>query len=209
MGLKRVTYGERVYQYIALIIISLLLVVMIIPLLYVISTSLTPFGELVKRGYFVLFPRHTTFAAYRLLLEGGWAQQALLISILRTGLGTFCTLTITTIAAYCLSRKTLPGRNFFLLLVLITILFGGGLIPTYLLYRSFRLINTFWVYIVPGLVDSWGLLIIKQFMEQQPPELEEAAKIDGASDFQILFRIIIPLSTPVLAAIGLFEAVGA
>jgi putative aldouronate transport system permease protein len=136
-------------------------------------------------------------------------QQALLVSVARTVVGVTLTLSITTIGAFCLSRKMLPGRRTFLLIILVTILVGGGLIPTYLLYRNLGLVNTFWVYIIPGLVDSWGLLVIKQFMEQQPLELEEAALMDGAGYMQILARVVVPLSTPVLAAIGLFEAVGA
>ena len=205
----RVTRGEITYHTLSVVFISLLLSLMVIPLLFVLSTSMTPVSEQMRRGWFVLYPTKPTLASYRLLLEGGWIQRALMISVARTIIGVACTLTVTTLGAYCLSRKRLPGRKYFLLLVLVTILFGGGLIPTYLLYRSVGLVNKFWVYIVPGLVDSWGLLVIKQFMERQPVELEEAAHIDGATNIQILLRVIIPLSTPVLAAIGLFQAVGA
>ena len=205
---KRRGTDEVVYQAICGVLIVSLVIACILPILYVVSMSLTSKDEVIRNsGRYVLFPGEYTFAAYQWLFNGGWIPNAMFISLARTVTGTAATLAVTSMGAFVLSRSELPGRRFFILVILVTILFPGGLIPNYLLIDSLKLKNNFLVFILPMLVDCWGLLVIKQFMEQLPDSLPEAAEIDGAGQFSIFTRVFIPLSKPVLAAIGLFTAV--
>jgi ABC-type sugar transport system, permease component len=116
-------------------------------------------------------------------------------------------LLITGMLAFGVSRKNLPGRNFFTILIFITMLFNGGLIPNYLLYKGIGITDTFWVMILPGLVNAWWMIIMRNFFSQIPESLEESAIIDGATPLKIFIRIIIPLSAPAFATIGIFYAV--
>lgn len=206
----RMSWDERVYQIIIVTVVSLCVLMVIFPIYYVVAMSLTSQAQVIENGgKFVLFPDPVTFTGYSLIFSSEWVTNSMFISVARTITGTFSTLAFTTLGAFVLSRRELPGRKWLLLMVLMTLLFSGGLIPTFLLIKSLNLLNTFGVYIVPLLLDAWGLLIIKQFIENLPPGLDESARIDGASELQLLFRIILPLSFPVLAAIGLFQAVAA
>lgn len=162
---------------------------------------------MIERRYFVIIPEAPTLAAYERLVSSVLIWKALLISVLRSTLGPLLTLLFTMIGAYVLACKTLPGRSWLLFIVLATILFHGGLIPTYLVVQKLGLINSFWSMIIPLAVDSFGLLIIKIFIENLPDGLLDSAKIDGAGDVQLLYRIVVPLSAPALAAIGLFNVV--
>jgi putative aldouronate transport system permease protein len=134
--------------------------------------------------------------------------DALWITVLITVLGTALNMAFTVLMAYPLSRKRLPARGAFLLMVVFTMLFSGGLIPTYLVVKSAGLLNSIWALIVPNLIWSFNILIVKSFLEQLPEELFESAKIDGASDFRILWQIVVPLSLPVMVTVGLFYGVG-
>ncbi|WP_135554238.1 carbohydrate ABC transporter permease [Paenibacillus cymbidii] len=204
----RQSFGEKafgVFNYGFLAALSLLFV---LPFLIVAATSLVGEDELIRRGSFILFPHRLDGAAYRTLLDGGSAlYRAYGITLLRVTIGTMLNLLFTAMMAYGLSRKSLPGRGTFISLVFATMLFGGGLVPTFLLLKSLYLVNTFWVMIVPSLISAWNLLIMKSFFAQIPESLEEAATIDGATPLQLLIRIVVPLSKPTMATIGLFYAV--
>ena len=205
---KKMSRDEIILQVICVHVVAILSIAIIVPVMYVVSMSLTSEAEILRNsGRFVLFPQQITFTAYTWLLDGGWVFRSMFISVLRAFVGTVTMLFFTSMAAYTLTRKGMPGRNIFIMLVLITILFGAGLIPNFLLITSLGLRNSFWVFIIPGLIDSWGLLIIKQNMEQLPESLDEAARLDGANDLQIYFRVVLPLSVPVLAVVALFSAV--
>ncbi|WJH36709.1 carbohydrate ABC transporter permease [Paenibacillus sp. CC-CFT747] len=130
------------------------------------------------------------------------------ITVARVVMGTALNLLFTSMLAYGLSRKGMPGREWMITLIFLTMLFGGGLIPTYLLLKYLHLTDTFWVMIVPGLISAWNLLIMRNFFSQIPESLIESATIDGATPFTILARIVFPLSLPTFATIGLFYAVG-
>ncbi len=202
----KVSTSEKMYRAIAYLIVTLVAISALFPLFYVVGMSMTTQTEILQRGGFVIFPRKPTLAGYKQAITG--ITRPLLVSTIRTIFGTFLTLIMTTIGAYVCWRKTLPGRNFFILMVLITILFHASLIPNYLVIMNLGMLDTLWALIIPGAVDSWGLLVIKQFFEGQPEELFDAAKVDGANEWQLMTRIAIPLAAPVLAAIGLFDAVG-
>ncbi len=205
----RLSVGERVFQTVNYTFLTILSLVFLVPLLIIVSTSLVGENELIRRGSFILIPEKLDVSAYKVLLsEGSSLYQAYGITILRVVVGTLLNLVFTAMLAYGLSRKTMPGRNALITLVFITMLIGGGLIPTYLLLKYMHLTNTFWVMIIPGLISAWNMLIMKNFFSQVPESLIESATIDGASPLTILLRIVFPLSLPTFATIGLFYAVG-
>jgi len=174
-----------------------------------ISTSLVSEAELIRRGSFILIPERISFAAYEAMLGKGSAlYNAYGITILRTAVGTFFNLLMTSMMAYGLSNRGLPGRNAVITMVFITMLIEGGLIPTYLLIKGLHLLDTFWVMVVPGLISAWNLIIMRNFFMQIPEVLQESATIDGATPLGILVKVVLPLSMPTIATIGLFYAVG-
>lgn len=193
------------FVYLILIICGL---AAILPILYVISVSITPFGEVLRNGGFILFPREITFTAYRTLLTESNLPQAFKITIWITVVGTAVNLILTSLMAYPLSRRNLPARNFFLLMIVFTLLFSGGIIPTYLVVKSVGLLDSIWAMILPNAVWSFNVLIMKSFFEGLPEELFESARMDGAKEFRILIQIVTPLSIPVLLTVGLFYLVG-
>ncbi|CAI6085494.1 carbohydrate ABC transporter permease [Cohnella sp. JJ-181] len=180
----------------------------IFPILYVVSVSITPFGEVLRNGGFILIPRDVTFSAYKTLLTQSNLPQAFKITVLITVVGTAINLILTGLMAYPLSRKNLPGRRLVLLMIVFTLIFSGGLIPTYLIVKSVGLIDSVWAMILPNAIWSFNVLIMKSFFEGLPEELFESARLDGAKEFRILFQIVAPLSIPVIMTIGLFYLVG-
>lgn len=208
MSRKNISIGStifNVFNYTFLIVLSLLF---LIPFVVVLSTSLVSEQELLQRGSYILFPEKVDFTAYRVLLaKGSILFNAYKITILRVVIGTFLNLVFTSMLAYGLSRKNLLGRNVLITIIFITMLFNGGLIPTYLWMKFLYLTNTFWVMILPGLISAWYFLVMKNFFSQLPEALEESALMDGATPSRILVSIIFPLSLPTFAAIGLFYAV--
>lgn len=200
---------DRVYQHIIRILIALISLIALYPLLYVVVLSLTSEAEWTAKGGIVLWSDRPTIIGYvNVIQKTPIFMNALGISALRVLVGTPIILFFTYVMGYVLSRKGLPGRNGLLIFVLITILFSGGMIPTYLVVKDFHLLDRFWVYVIPGLVDSWGVLVFKQFFENIPQSVIESAEIDGANEIVIMFWIVLPMSTAVLAAMALFNAVG-
>lgn len=201
------TIGEKVWQSVVYVILIFLSLLCLLPFLYVIAVSVTPESEVLRRGI-VIIPESFTFLAYKEVFISHGIWQAYKITLFRTIVGTVLNVLFTVLAAYPLSKKYLPGRSPFLLFIVFTMMFSGGLIPTYLLIRSLGLLNSPWVLIIPNLISAFNLVIIKGFFEQLPAEIEESARVDGASELQSLWKIILPLSMPVLATISLFYAVG-
>ena len=195
---------ERGYQAVITIIILMICVTTIIPLFYVVSTSLVHEYEFIEKGGFVLWPSNPTLDAYRRLMEMEIIFNSFRISVLRTVIGTALMLLATTITAYIVSRRNMPGVRLLMLVILITILFHGGLIPTFLVMNDIGLYNNFWVMILILLVDPWSVLVLRQFIANLPRELEESANLDGANEVQLFFWIIIPSIKPSLAAIAMF-----
>ncbi|MBP1996287.1 carbohydrate ABC transporter permease [Paenibacillus eucommiae] len=201
--------GETVFQVANYTLLTVLALLFILPFLVVLSTSMVSEAELIRRGSFILVPQKFDFTAYEVLLsQGSILYNAYGVTIARVVIGTTLNLIFTAMIAYGLSRKQLPGRNMLITFVFITMLFHGGLIPSYLLMKYLHLTNSFWVMIIPGLISAWNMLIMKNFFSQLPEGLEEAATIDGASPIKILTHIVVPLSLPTFATIGLFYAVG-
>ncbi|MDR6552280.1 carbohydrate ABC transporter permease [Paenibacillus qinlingensis] len=200
------TFGEKIWQVVVYSILIILALLCLLPFLYVIAVSVTPESEVVRKGI-VIIPESYTFLAYKEVFISHGIGQAYQITLFRTIVGTALNVLFTVLAAYPLSKKYLPGRSTFLIFIVFTMMFSGGLIPTYLLIRSLGLLNSPWVLIIPTLISAFNLVIIKGFFEQLPAEIEESARVDGASELQSLWRIILPLSMPVLATISLFYAV--
>lgn len=180
----------------------------IVPFVSIISTSLASPGDTAASGGYVLWPNHPTFDAYKAVLAGGVVTRALLVSAGVTVVGTVLSLTCTTLLAYALSRPGSFAHKPLLFLVLLTLLFSPGIIPNYLLVQSLGLINNYWSLILPVLITGFNVIVARAFFMDLPGELIDSARIDGANDFRILLRIVLPLSKAVLAVIGLFYAVG-
>jgi putative aldouronate transport system permease protein len=199
--------ADRIFDVLLVAFFVLLAVVMLLPLWTVLMTSLVDAGEYFARSL-ILWPRSFYFESYRYLFsEGSEIFASFLVTAALTVVGSLYSMLITTSLAYGLSKRALPGGRFFILVVTVTMFFGGGLIPYYLLIRSLGLMNTFAVLFVPSAVNTWNFLVIKSFFTQLPAELEESARMDGASDLRVFFRIVLPLSLPVLATFTLFYAV--
>ncbi|MEK3883295.1 carbohydrate ABC transporter permease [Paenibacillus sp. PL2-23] len=200
--------GDRVFNAINHTFLILVALVCVVPVLYVIAVSITPINEVMKNGGYVLIPQEISFAAYKELFTKDTIPRALMITLSLAIFGTFLNLVITALMAYPLSRKGLPGRGPLLLAVFFTMLFSGGLIPTYLIVKETGLLNTYGALIVPALVGTFQLLVMKSFFETIPEELFESARMDGAQELKILYSIVLPLSVPALITVGLFYMVG-
>lgn len=198
---------DRLINTFVILVLSVCGAVAVFPMLYVVSISLTPIGEVLRSGGFPIIPREITFEAYERLLKESGMLHALGVTVFVTVVGTALNLLFTVLMAYPLSRKRLPGRSFFLMMILVTMLFSGGLIPTYLTVKAVGLLDSVWSLILPTLIGSFYVLIVKSFFEQLPEELFESARIDGAQEGRILLQLAIPLSLPVMSTIGLFYAV--
>jgi putative aldouronate transport system permease protein len=205
----RLTKGDMVYQTIIYTVVTLLLMAALFPLIYVVSTSFVSDTELTATGGRVIFPRHPTTFAYRnIFWQRNTFFRAFGVSVIRTLAGTAFTIFFSMCLGYVLSRKDIPLKKVLLVMTLITILFGGGLIPTFLVVNATGIYNTIWAMIIPGLVDSWSVLVFRQFFINTPESIEESARIDGAGEITIMWVIVVPLSKAVIAALTLFSAVG-
>ncbi len=178
----------------------------IYPFLNVLAISLNDAIDS-NRGLLGIWPRKFTLYNFQNILSDHQIYHATMISILRTVIGTVLGLTASTVFAYVLSRKDFFLRKFLTAFVLITMYLNAGILPIFFLYRELNLINNFLVYVIPGMVTAFNVIVIKKFIEQLPDSLVESARIDGAGELRILVQIIVPLSLPILATIALFIAV--
>jgi putative aldouronate transport system permease protein len=160
-----------------------------------------------KSGGMMLFPKSFDLSSYIYIFNQGKVVNGLLVSVFVTVFGTLLSMLLTTAAAYALSKKSMPGRNFIFTCIIFTMFFSGGLIPFYLTIQNLHLINNLLVIILPAAVNTFNLILMKNFFGTISPALEESAKIDGANDLRILFQIVVPVSLPIMATISLFYAV--
>ncbi len=202
--------GQALSLLTALKVVTLLIAcaLVILPFLAVVSTSLADQKTLTQVGGFLMWPRNPTFDAYQAVLAGGVVTRALVVSIGITVIGTLLSVAATTGLAYSLSRQGSLLHRPILFLVLGSLLFGAGLIPNYLVVKSLGLLDSYWSLILPVLVSGFNVIVMRAFFMELPDELFESARIDGASELQVLVRIVLPLSKAVMAVIGLFYAVG-
>ncbi|MDF2675551.1 MAG: transporter permease [Clostridiales bacterium] len=198
--------GSRIFDSFNYSILTLYAVAAIIPLLYVIGASFASGAEIAAKG-FVLIPSEPTLASYKYIFSTSSIRNSLMISLFVTVVGTLINMLLTSLTAYPLADRSLPGRNVIMALITFTMVFSAGMIPSFLLVKSLHMYNSLWALIIPGAINTWNLIVLKNFFQQIPVELLEAGKIDGCNDIGILFRIVLPLSAPALATISLFYAV--
>ncbi len=203
----RRSLSDKIFDLINYSLMVLLVIVTLYPFLYVLAVSLNDPFDAIKGGI-TIFPRVFTLDNYREIFNYPLIGQAALISTLRTLIGTILSVISTAMVAYVLSRRDFFANKFITVLFLITMYVGGGLVPEYLLIRSLGLMNKFLVYILPGLLNPFNIILVRAYIDQLPMELQESAMIDGANDIIIFFRVVFPLCLPVLATIALFVAVG-
>jgi len=199
---KRMTLFDFV-NYTLLALFSLLCV---LPFIYVFSVSFTD-PKVYVPFKFYMFPEKWSLASYEYILSTNAYINALKSTVFVTVVGTAIGIAVSFMFAYALTKKQMPGRNLMLGMVIFTLLFNAGILPNYLLVKELGLLNSHWSLIWMGLTNSWSMILIKSFLDSLPPELEDAARIDGCSDFAVFWRIVVPLSMPAIAAFTLFYAV--
>ena len=201
------TRGERVFNVINIIIVTLVGLICLMPFIHVLAKSFSGNMPLVlKQVYF--WPKEFQWDNYSFVLNNKQYLVSMKNSVIITVCGTALSMIITFLTAFVFTRQNLPFQKLYVRLFIFTMFFGGGIIPTYLLFSNVGLLDTYWVLILPGAVGTFNIILMRNFMESISPSLEESARIDGASNMTILFRIILPLSIPAIATISLFFAVG-
>lgn len=198
---------DRSVQILIYVIVGLAGIMTLLPFLYVIAGSFATERELTERAFFII-PHEISFTAYEYITRTGQIFKGLKNSIFLTVIGTVTNMFFTTTFAYPLSKAHLKGRNLILNLVIVTMLFSGGMIPTFLLVKSLNLYDTYGALILLGAINPFNMIIVKNFFQELPQELDEAARMDGCTDLGIFIKIVLPLSKPVIASISLFYAVG-
>ncbi len=197
--------SEKVFEGVCIAFAVVMMVLCVYPFLYSFFVSICTEAEWTTRnGMLLFFPSNPSMLAYKKIFGvGGDLLLSLGMSLLRTVVGTVLSLILTAIMGYALTVE-FPGQKYFIYLLLFTVFFSGGLIPNYLVIKELGLLNNFWVMILPNLISAWNVLVFKQFFLGIPKEIKEAAKIDGIGEFGLFWNIIIPLSFPVMASVGLF-----
>ncbi|WP_040950329.1 carbohydrate ABC transporter permease [Gorillibacterium massiliense] len=199
--------SERMFDVLVLLVMLIVLVVTLYPFLNVLAISLNDSTDTV-RGGITIWPRVFSFENYKTVFAYKGLLTGLKISVLRTVIGTVFGLISASMLAYTLSRIEFQARRAISVFLAMTMYISGGMIPGYILFRDLHLLGSFWVYVLPGLVSAFNVFIIRSFIDGIPYALQESAKLDGANDFTIYWRIILPLCKPVLATVALFLAVG-
>lgn len=195
------------FRWLNYIFLALCAYATLFPFINIIATSLSS-SRAINAGEVFMWPIEFNIDAYNNLIRDGQLIVAMKNTAIITFVGTALNMLFTIMAAYPLSKARLKGRNVMLMAILFTMLFSGGLIPNFLLINTLGLVDSYWSLWLPALISAYNMFVMKSFLEGLPEELEESAAIDGASEFTILWRIILPLSKPVIAALTLFYAVG-
>jgi putative aldouronate transport system permease protein len=190
------------------VILTVACALVILPFVGIISTSIATPEQVTQAGGFVFLPTGIDLSAYRMIFAGGVVTQALWISVLVTVTGTAISLALTTTLGWALSRRGAFGVRAMLLLVLVSLLFNPGIIPSYLVVQRLGLLDSLWALIIPTSVSAFNVVVVRAFFVRLPHEILDSARIDGASEWQLFTRIGLPLSKPVLAVVGLFYGVG-
>ncbi|WP_166240284.1 carbohydrate ABC transporter permease [Paenibacillus turpanensis] len=200
-------FSDRLFDGFLYVVMSLAAVVTMYPFLNVLAISLNDSMDTIKGGI-TIFPREFTLQNYETIFRFDGLLTGLRNSVIRTVLGAAIGVLSASMVAYVLSRQDFQARKWLSVVFALTMYFSGGLIPVYMLMRGLGLIGSFWVYIVPAILSVWNVFIIRSYIDGLPAALQESAKIDGANDWTIYWKVILPLCQPVLATIALFVAVG-
>lgn len=204
----KTSYTDKIFDIINVIVMIILLVIFVWPLWFIVIASVSNPNE-VWNGNVLLWPKGFTMAAYEAVIEYKSIWIGYRNTIFYTVVGTMINLIMTVCAAYPLSRKDFMPRNFFMFMFMLTMYFGGGLIPTYLIVNKLGMINTVWAMMIPGACSIYNVIITRTyFINSIPGSLKDAAELDGANSFQYLVKVVLPLSKPIIAVIALYYAVG-
>lgn len=201
---ERVTVGYLVL----LAILTIICFSMLYPFLNLLFQSFAKPSDIIASNGLMLYPKSIQFDAYQYLFQYPYLKESYINTLFNTLVGTTCCMIMTTLGAYVLARRDLPGRSFLTTFVVITMFVNGGTIPTYLNLRELGLLNTRWVLILPMLISTWNMLLMRNFFMAIPQELTEAARMDGASELRLMTTIILPLSMPIVATLIMFYGVG-
>jgi putative aldouronate transport system permease protein len=201
------TRAGRAFDVLNVVLLTGVGLLAVLPFVYVLAGSFATELEITTRPFF-LWPHDFTTTSYESILSSDVILRAFITTVVVTVVGTLIQLGLTVLLAYPLSKVDLPWRRTVLSLVVFTMVFSAGMIPTFLVVKDLGLLDTYWALILPAAINPFSLIIIKNFFQQLPAELEESAKIDGANELQVLRHVVIPLSKPVLATFALFYAVG-
>ncbi|MGI2293208.1 carbohydrate ABC transporter permease [Paenibacillus sp. GXUN7292] len=200
--------GDRIFNVINYTVLSIVLFLVLYPLVYVVSASFSS-TTAVLSGKVWLWPIEPTLDGYKAVFKNKMVITGFGNTFLYTAIGTAVNVLLSIMAAYPLSRKDFRGRHLFMLLFVFTMMFNGGLIPTYLIVKDLGMIDTIWAMVIPAALSVWNVIIMRTYFQTTiPRELLDASQIDGCSDFKFLVRIVLPLSGPIVAVIALFYAVG-
>ena len=208
INLQENSLSDRVYHYVALAILAVIIVCFIYPLWFVILASVSDPRKMVQTTFAIL-PVHFQLGSYGMVFENVRLIRSLFVSIFYTVTGTIINVIMTVLAAWPLSRKQLKGRKVIMLLITFTMYFGGGLIPTYLLVSSLGMVDTIWAILIPGALSTYNMIIMRTyFINSIPGDLEDAAMVDGCTNFRFLLQVVLPLSAPIMVVIALYYGVG-
>lgn len=200
--------SDKIFDGIVLVLLTLLLIMVLYPLIYIVSASFSS-ASAVSTGKVILLPVDFSLEGYKAVFENKDIWLGYKNTIIYTVCGTFINVSVTLMAAYPLSRKDLKGKGFFTFFFTFTMLFGGGMIPNYILVRDLHLMNTRWAILLPGALSVYNMIVARTFIQGNiPNELLEASQLDGCSDTKYFFKIILPLSKAVIAVLVLFYGVG-
>lgn len=199
--------SDKLLDFVNYILLAIVVFLTAFPFIHLLAIALNE-GTDTTRGGIHFIPRKFTLVNFDMILSDALILQAYRITILRTLLGTFLGVAVTGLVAYGLSERKLPLRFPIMIYFIIPMFVSGGLIPTFLNLRELGLTNTFWVYVIPGVFGIWNCIVMKTFFQEIPEELKESMRMDGAGELHIFFKMIIPISMPLFAAISLFVAVG-
>ena len=200
------TAEDHVINTAALVVCVVVTIVSLYPIYYCLINSFNDGKDAMKGGIY-LWPRVFSLENYRIVFREDTLLRAFFMTVARTLCGSVLHVLFTAMTAYALSRRELMFRKLYVALGIITMYVGGGIIPTYLLYKNLKLINTFWVYILPGMFSFYNMILMMSFFRQLPESLVESARIDGASHFTVFRKVILPLSPPIIATVALFVGV--
>lgn len=206
MVFKRLGYSDRVMVMLIYVFLIVLSFTALYPFWNTFVVSLNE-GLDTAKGGITFWPREFTWSNYDVVFSNDRILKAFGVSILRTVIGTITAIFMTALLAYGMSKSYLMGRKFLTIFFIFTLYFGGGLVPTFLLIKSLGLMNNFLVFIIPGLISVWNMIIFRTFFKSLPNGLEESAQIDGCSNWGVFIRIVLPLSGPVIATLSLFTAI--
>lgn len=201
------TKPGKVFDFINIIFLGIAAIITLLPFVYVVAGSFATESELARRAFFV-FPETFTLEAYRYIFTSEAFIRSIIVTIGVTAVGTLVQLFFTFTLAYPLAKRQLRGRKLLINMVVFAMLFSGGMIPTFLVVQALGLVDSYWALMLPNAINPFNLIIIKNFFQNFSVELEESAKIDGATEIGIFWRIVLPLSKPILATFALFYAVG-